>query len=95
MATSRMSMNKTIHCAVRRDLGRFRRALDAFTDGDRERAEALHRAWLNFDAQLTEHHQGEHEIAWPALQAIGVARVDHRRVRRRARADGGRPCGHP
>ena len=73
MATSRMSMNKTIHCAVRRDLGRFRRALDAFTDGDRERAEGLHRAWLNFDAQLTEHHQGEHEIAWPALEAIGVA----------------------
>src|SRR3954465_7406702 len=67
-----MSMNKTIHCAVRRDLDRFRRALDAFTDGDRERAAALHRAWLNFDAQLTEHHQGEHEIAWPALQAIGI-----------------------
>jgi hypothetical protein len=71
-STPRMSMNKTIHCAVRRDLGRFRRALDTFTDGDRARAEALHRAWLNFDAQLTEHHQGEHEIAWPALRAIGI-----------------------
>ena len=68
-----MSMNKVIHCAVRRDLARFRRALDAFTDGDRERAEALHRAWANFDAQLTEHHEGEHEIAWPALEAIGIA----------------------
>jgi len=68
-----MSMNKTIHCAVRRDLGRFRRALDTFTDGDRERAEALHRAWVNFDAQLTDHHLGEHEIAWPALQAIGIS----------------------
>jgi hypothetical protein len=67
-----MSMNKVIHCAVRRDLGRFRRALDAFTDGDRDRAAALHRAWVNFDAQLTEHHEGEHEVAWPALQAIGV-----------------------
>ena len=66
-------MNKVIHCAVRRDLERFRRALDAFTDGDRERAAALYRAWVNFDAQLTEHHEGEHEIAWPALQAIGVA----------------------
>jgi hemerythrin-like domain-containing protein len=68
-----MSMNKVIHCAVRRDLARFRRALERFTDGDRKRAEALHRAWLNFDAQHTEHHEGEHEIAWPALKAIGIA----------------------
>jgi hemerythrin-like domain-containing protein len=74
MATSSMSMNKVIHCAVRRDLGRFRRALDAFVDGDRELAAALHRAWVNFDAQLTDHHEGEHEIAWPALEALGVSR---------------------
>lgn len=67
-----MSMNKVIHGAVRRDLARFRRALGAFADGDRDRASALHRAWANFDAQLTEHHEGEHEIAWPALKAIGV-----------------------
>jgi hemerythrin-like domain-containing protein len=74
MATShpRMSMNKTIHRAVRRDLARFRNALDAFVDGDSERAVALHRAWENFDDQLTDHHQGEHAIAWPALAAIGV-----------------------
>jgi hemerythrin-like domain-containing protein len=74
MATSHpgMSMNKTIHRAVRRDLARFRRALEAFTDGDRERAAALYRAWENFDDQLTDHHQGEHVIAWPALAAIGV-----------------------
>src|SRR3954453_1866143 len=68
-----MSMNKVIHCAVRRDLKRFRAALDAFPDGDRDRAAALHRAWQNFDAQLTDHHEGEHEIAWPALKAIGVS----------------------
>src|SRR3954468_11656243 len=68
-----MSMNKVIHCAVRRDLTRFRAALDAFPDRDRDRAAALHRAWQNFDAQLTEHHEGEHEIAWPALRAMGVA----------------------
>jgi len=67
-----MSMNKVIHSAVRRDLARFCTALDAFTDGDRQRAEALHRAWVNFDAQLTEHHEGEHEIAWPAFRAIGL-----------------------
>src|SRR6187455_507805 len=69
---SKMSMNKVIHCAVRRDLRRFRAALDAFDDGDEARAAALHTAWVNFDHQLTEHHEGEHEIAWPALKAIGV-----------------------
>ncbi|SDR86345.1 Hemerythrin HHE cation binding domain-containing protein [Friedmanniella luteola] len=76
MATShpQMSMNKTIHRAVRRDLVRFRQALDAFVDGDRERAAALHRAWENFDAQLTDHHEGEHAVAWPALDAVGVTR---------------------
>src|SRR5215217_2708098 len=73
MATSTMSMNKVIHRAVRRDLKRFGRALADFRDGDRPRAEALHRAWTNFDAQLTEHHEGEHEIAWAGLKAIGVA----------------------
>jgi hypothetical protein len=67
-----MSMNKVIHSAVRRDLDRFCRALDAFSDGDRDRAAALLRAWTNFDAQLTEHHEGEHEIAWPAMKAIGI-----------------------
>jgi hypothetical protein len=67
-----MSMNKVIHAAVRRDLDRFRRALGRFTGGDLARAAALHRAWVNFDAQLTEHHEGEHEIAWPALKAIGI-----------------------
>src|SRR5215208_352976 len=78
MATSSpsMSMNKVIHGAVRRDLDRFRRALDSFTDGDRQRATELHRAWVNFDAQLTEHHEGEHELVWPALRTIGVAEAN-------------------
>jgi hypothetical protein len=67
-----MSMNKVIHCAVRRDLRRFRTALEKFSDGDKARAVALHRAWQNFDTQLTDHHEGEHEIAWVALKAIGV-----------------------
>ena len=65
-------MNKVIHCAVRRDLKRFRAALDAFRDGDKARAAGLHRAWVNFDTQLTHHHEGEHEIAWPALLTVGV-----------------------
>jgi hemerythrin-like domain-containing protein len=72
MTAPSMSMNKVIHCAVRRDLRRFRAALDRFSDGDRSRAAALHRAWENFDAQLTDHHEGEHEVAWPALQEMGV-----------------------
>ncbi len=68
-----MSMNKIIHRAVRRDLDRFRTALEGFRDGDRGRATALYRAWENFDAQLTDHHEGEHEIVWPALDAIGIS----------------------
>jgi hemerythrin-like domain-containing protein len=72
MAAPSMSMNKVIHGAVRRDLKRFNTALDKFRDGDKARAAALHRAWQNFDAQLTEHHEGEHEVAWPGLTAVGV-----------------------
>jgi hemerythrin-like domain-containing protein len=69
-----MSMNKAIHGAVRRDISRFLDALDTFTDGDRARARQLATAWANFDDQLTRHHEGEHEIAWPALEAVGVDR---------------------
>jgi hemerythrin-like domain-containing protein len=69
---AQMSMNKVIHRAVRRDLTRFSEALSGFRDADRNRAAALHRAWENFDQQLTHHHEGEHEIAWPGLLAIGV-----------------------
>jgi len=72
MAT--MSMNKAIHGAVRRDLHRFLDALAAFGDGDKARAAQLGTAWDNFDAQLTTHHEGEHEIAWPSLQKVGVTR---------------------
>jgi hypothetical protein len=67
-----MSMNKVIHAAFRRDLDRFLSALSRFTDGDAGRAEGLGRAWDNFDFQLTKHHEGEHEIAWPALARVGV-----------------------
>jgi hypothetical protein len=72
-----MSMNKVIHCAVRRDLRRFRTALEGFpAAGSAERAQGLHRAWRNFETQLTHHHEGEHEIAWPALLAVGVDQAD-------------------
>lgn len=69
-----MSMNKAIHGAVRRDLDRFVGALTTFRDGDTARARQLEAAWVNFHDQLDHHHRGEHEIAWPALQRIGVGR---------------------
>ncbi len=71
MAT--MSMNKVIHGAFRRDLDRFVGALTTFRPGDSARAHQLGTAWANFDLQLTDHHEGEHEIAWPALESIGVS----------------------
>lgn len=66
-------MNKVIHGAFRRDLDRFVGALETFRPGDRSRAQQLGTAWANFDDQLTRHHEGEHAIAWPALEAIGVS----------------------
>jgi Hemerythrin HHE cation binding domain len=71
---SEMSMNKAIHGAFRRDLDRFIVAMRRFTPGDLARARQLGRAWENFDDQLTFHHEGEHEIAWPALQGVGVSK---------------------
>jgi hypothetical protein len=70
-----MSMNKVIHGAIRRDLNRFVEALLGFDAGDVARAERLGRAWDNFDEELTHHHTGEHEIAWPALERVGVTRA--------------------
>ena len=67
-------MNKAIHGAFRRDLDRFSRALESFPAGDRVRAARLATAWDNLDAQLTDHHHGEHAIAWPHLERAGVSR---------------------
>jgi len=68
-----MSMNNAIHGAFRRDLTRFITALSSLAPGDAERGSRLAIAWSNFDDQLTHHHTGEHEIAWPALVAVGVS----------------------
>ena len=68
-----MSMNKAIHGAFRRDLGRFTRALESFKPGDADRSARLAAAWTQLDDQFTRHHTGEHEIAWPALTAVGVS----------------------
>ncbi len=70
-----ISMNKVIHNAVRRDITRFLDALDRFPAGDQARARQLATAWANFDDQLTQHHEGEHEIVWPAIEAVGVTQA--------------------
>lgn len=67
-----MSMNKVIHAAVRRDLGRFEEALSSLAPGDTGRAAELARAWDNFHWQLDHHHHAEHEVVWPALTSYGV-----------------------
>ena len=68
-----MSMNKVIHGAFRRDLTRFTAALSSLPPGDVRRGRQLATAWANFDDQLTRHHTSEHEIAWPALVAVGAS----------------------
>jgi hypothetical protein len=70
-----MSMNKIIHAAVRRDLRRFADALAKFPDGNAARAGELLAAWKFFYAELDYHHHGEHDIAWPALESVGVPRA--------------------
>lgn len=69
---AQLSMNKVIHAAVRRDLGRFEDALTSLGPGDTARATELTRAWENFRFQLDHHHHAEHEVVWPALTSYGV-----------------------
>jgi hemerythrin-like domain-containing protein len=68
-----MSMNRVIHGAVRRDLGRFTNALNALNSGDEQRIQQVSTAWDNFHEQLTRHHSSEHRIAWPALRKAGIS----------------------
>src|SRR3712207_1917103 len=67
-----MSMNRVIHGAVRRDLGRLTAALDRAPDGDRARAQQLERAFANLREQLTHHHEGEDAHLFPFLRDTGV-----------------------
>jgi len=69
---SSMTMNRVIHAAVRRDLDRLVRALDAIADGDRGRAQDLQRAYANLRHELTHHHTGEDRWIWPMLAGVGV-----------------------
>lgn len=70
-----ISMNRLIHAAVRRDLARFAGALASFPDGSAARAAQLHTAWKYFYGELDYHHHGEHDIAWPALESVGVPKA--------------------
>ena len=65
-------MNRLIHNAVRRDLGRLADALAAFPDGDSARAEGLLRAYRNLQRELTRHHVGEDTHIWPMLAGFGA-----------------------
>jgi hemerythrin-like domain-containing protein len=67
------SMNAVIHSAFRRDFDRFEKALSKPSAEDNAHAVQLMAAWGNFRAQLVEHHESEHRIAWPALKAVGVS----------------------
>ena len=67
-----MTMNRLIHNAVRRDLGRLADALAAFPDGDAARAEGLLRAFRNLHRELTRHHIGEDTHIWPMLAGFGA-----------------------
>jgi len=69
--TQHLTMNTIIHAAVRRDLGRFDAALEAFP-GSQARADQLWTAWENFAHQLRQHHEHEETIFWPALRELGA-----------------------
>jgi hemerythrin-like domain-containing protein len=70
--TAPMTMNRLIHAAVRRDLGRLTSALDEVAEGDRSRAGELQRAFANLRQELTHHHEGEDTHIWPVLPTFGV-----------------------
>jgi hemerythrin-like domain-containing protein len=70
--TTPMTMNRVIHGAVRRDLDRLSAALEKLRTGDRDRAQALERAYANLRQVLTRHHEEEDAYLWPMLQTKGV-----------------------
>lgn len=65
-------MNRVIHGAVRRDLGRLEQGLATARDGDRTRAEQLARAYDFLHAELVRHHHGEDTHVFPAMEKLGV-----------------------
>lgn len=67
-----MTMNRVIHAAVRRDLGRLESALGSLPEGERARAKGLARAYQNLRSELTRHHESEDQLIWPMLAKLGV-----------------------
>lgn len=55
------------HHGFRRDLGRFRIALERLAAGDASRAEAVREEWKSFHATLHGHHQAEDNGLFPSL----------------------------
>lgn len=68
--TGPMTMNRVIHAAVRRDLGRLESALATAPDGDRARARQLQAAYANLHDQLKHHHEGEDTHVFPFLAGV-------------------------
>ena len=60
-----MTMNRVIHAAVRRDLGRLDEALARAVEGDVERASRLETAYANLHRELQHHHQSEDKWIYP------------------------------
>src|SRR3954466_12619392 len=68
--TGAMTMNRVIHAAVRRDLGRLSSALATAPDSDKARARQLHVAYANLHDQLKHHHEGEDTHVFPFLARV-------------------------
>ena len=76
------------HHGFRRDLERFRLALENVERGDRSRIEALREEWKRFCATLHGHHQAEDTGVFPSMAAehpsvgavIAQLSADHRRI---------------
>ena len=65
-----MTMNRVIHAAVRRDLGRLESALATAPDGDRARARQLQVAYAHLHDELKLHHEGEDTHVFPFLARL-------------------------
>jgi hypothetical protein len=71
--TEIVGMNKIIHAAFRRDLGRVVDALDSFPAGSPAAGAArLMVRWDHFCYQLHTHHHDEEAFFWPAFTELGV-----------------------
>lgn len=76
------------HHGFRRDLARFRKALERIATGDTSRIEAVREEWRSFQATLHGHHEAEDNGLFPSLakehervrSTIDKLGADHRRI---------------